>query len=125
MLDVHLGADQRPAGARTLVDVDVDAIFLPIAVEPVITAVPEVRVPILEPRDARVALLPHHGRLVKPVAAAAIQEPHLGIEVAPDLDDAREVAPGTRLVPESRAVRRRVAVGAGRGRCRAPPVDGP
>src|SRR2546423_13905608 len=83
------------------------------------------RVPIFEPRDARVALLPHHRRLVKPVAAAAIQKPHLGIEVPADLDDAREVAPGTRLVPEPRAVRRRVAVGAGGGGCRAPPVDRP
>src|SRR5213592_578928 len=125
MLNVHLGAAHRPAGERPLGDVDVDAIFLPIAVEPVIAPVADVRVPIFEPRDARVPFLPHHRRLVKPVTAAAIQKPHLGIEVAPDLDDAREVAPGARLVPEPRAVRRRIAVGAGRGRCRAPPVDRP
>src|SRR5881394_2631106 len=61
-------------------------------------------VPILEPRDAGEPLLPHHGPLVEPIAAAAVQESHLGIEAAPDLDDAREVAPRTRLVTEARAV---------------------
>src|SRR5437667_9089075 len=125
MLDIHLGADRGTAGEIPLGDVDVDAIFLPLAVEPVIAPVAHVRVPVLEQLAVQIPLLPHHSRLEKPIAATPIQEADLRIEVPPDLNDAREVAPGTRLVAEPRAVRLRVAVGAGRGGGGAPPVDRP
>src|SRR6266516_2360241 len=113
VLDIHLGTEVGATRRVPLGDVDVDAIFLPIAVEPVVAAIADVRVPVLEPRALRQPFLPHHRRLIKPVAATAIQETHLGVEAAPDLDEPREVVPRTRLVTEPRAVRARVAVAAG------------
>src|SRR5438046_8819495 len=98
-----------------------DAALLPVAVQPIIAAVVHVRDPLLEQRDAREALLPHEARLVIAISAPAIEEADLRIEVAPHLDDARNVAPGAGLVSQARAVRRGVGAGARAWRGLCPP----
>src|SRR6266481_3793252 len=115
MLDIHFGANHGPAGERPFGDVEVDAIFLPKTVEPVITPVADVRMPLLDQRAAGIPLDPHHGRLIKAIPAGAIQKPHLRIEVPPDLDDPRQIVPRASLVREPRAVSGRISVATGCG----------
>src|SRR5213078_2614401 len=83
------------------------------------------RNPLLHDRDARQTLLPLDARFDIAISAPAIEEADLRIEVAPHLDDARDVAPGAGLVSQARAVRRGVAAGTRACRGRAPPVDRP
>src|SRR5256885_13473444 len=55
----------------------------------------------------------------------AIEESYLRVEVAPHLDDARDIAPGAGLVAHARAGRSGFAIETGPRRSGAPPVDRP
>src|SRR5207247_1529751 len=125
VLDVDLGAQAAPVRELDLGQVEMDAALLPVAVQPIIAAVVHVRDPLLEQRDAREALLPHDACFVITISAPAIEEADLRLEVAPHLDDARDVAPGAGLVSQARAVRPGAAVRTRHGRGRAPPVERP
>src|SRR5882672_7195830 len=113
MLDVDLGTDDPAVREIELGHVDVQAPFLPETVERVVAAIVDVRDPLLDPRDAREALLPHAADFVVAIPAAAIEEADLGIETRADLDEPRRVVPVLRLIADAPAVRRFVAAGAG------------
>ena len=125
MLDVDLGAEPAAVGELHLGHVDMDASLLPVAVEAVIAAVVHVWNPLFQQRDGREALLPHESRFVIAISAPAIEESDLGVEVAPHLDDARDIAPRAGFVAHARAVRSGIAIGAGPRRSGAPPIDRP
>ena len=118
MLDIDLGADAATIGELYLGQVEMDAPFLPVAVQPVIAAVVHMRNPLLHDRDARETLLPLDARFDVAIAAPAIEEADLRIEVAPHLDDARDITPGAGLLAQPHAIRGRIAVGPGHSRRR-------
>src|SRR5258706_582167 len=104
MLDVDLGTDDPAVREIELGHVDVQAPFLPEAIERVVAAIVDVRDPLLDPRYAREALLPHAADFVVAIPAAAIEEADLGIETRADLDKPRGVVPVLRLIADARAV---------------------
>src|SRR3954469_700336 len=125
MLDVHLGPDDAAIRQIELGHVDVQAAFLPEVIEPVVAAIVDVRNPFLDPGNAREALLPHQAALIVAVTARPIEEADFRIEIAADLNVARDIKPMRRLIRDPRAVRDSIRVRAGVRRRRAPPVDRP
>src|SRR5881394_1247368 len=109
MLDVDLGPDDPAVRQIELRHVDVQPPLLPEAIERVVAAIVDVRDPLLDPRNAREALLPHAADLVVAIPAGAIEEADLRIEARADLDHPRGVVPVLRLIADARAVRPLVA----------------